>query len=121
MPKNRSARRPSPVVTRIADSPPRDSPAGRLARAYSADALDALLAVDELRRDLDEIEAQQLIAARLARRTWAEIGAGLGLTRQAAWKRYGRLVDRLTAAGLLDPLEPDQGGQERPQAGTADS
>lgn len=113
--KKRPQPRPVPRArVRVADSPPRDSPAGRLARAYDVDALDALVAIEELRQDLEELEARQLVAAREARRTWAEIGAGVGLSRQAAWKRYGRLVDRLTREGLMEPLEADQGGQERP-------
>jgi hypothetical protein len=69
------------------------------------DSLGALVAVEELRRDLDRLEAEALRAARQSRWTWEAIGAGVGLTRQAAWKRYGRLMAR---------LETDEGGQGRP-------
>ena len=94
--------------------PPADSPAGRLARAQTP-SLDALAAIDELRRDLDELELGALAAARLSRWTWAEIGAGVGLSRQAAWKRYGRLVDRVVIVDVCDDhCSHDQGGQGRP-------
>lgn len=107
--------RPAPVNPAVTESVPADSPAGRLARAQSPASLDALVAIDELRRDLDQLELEALAAARFSRWTWAEIGAGVGLSRQAAWKRYGRLVDRVVIVDVCDEhCSHDQGGQGRP-------
>lgn len=49
-------------------------------------------ALEEARRNLDAA----VQAARAQGRTWAQIGEELGMTRQAAFKRFGRPVDPST-------------------------
>ena len=45
------------------------------------------------KRQLADFERRAVQRHRAAGRTWAEIGQALGVTRQAAWERYGRKVD----------------------------
>jgi hypothetical protein len=47
----------------------------------------------------DAVQAELRLRERVAllrdrRATWAEIGAALGVTRQAAWERFGRRTSR---------------------------
>ena len=88
---------------------PADSPRGRLNRAMQpvlndrTAAIDRLAAIDELRTWLDEQEAMAVIGARMARATWAEMGAAVGTSRQGAHNRWGATVKRYEQAGFLDP------------------
>ena len=53
---------------------------------------DALRRIDELaqqRDDLDVDLAESVGAARAAHRSWSEIGAMLGVSKQAAQRKYG--------------------------------
>lgn len=84
---------------------PPGSPAGRVRRAMAATSSDALLALDrlraiiELRAWLDDQEAEAVIGARMARATWAEMGAAIGSSRQAAFNRWGPTVKRSRPPG----------------------
>lgn len=94
---------------------PVDSPAGRVQRVLRSRlgnrhaALDALVAIDELRAWLAEQEPQAVIGARIARATWAEMGEAVGITRQGAFNRWGAVVKGYEAAGVLEALpEPPE-------------
>jgi len=90
---------------------PPDSFADLLRRAVASSlsdreqALDRITAIDQLRRELDDQEKMAVIGARMARRTWAELGAAVGTSRQAAYNRWGEMVKRYEAAGLLDDVD----------------
>ena len=57
-------------------------------------ALQAIARLTELRKEVDAAILEAVCEARGKRRTWAEIGAMLGVTRQAAQHKYGpRLAD----------------------------
>ncbi|MCI2956305.1 hypothetical protein MN032_01265 [Agromyces atrinae] len=49
-----------------------------------------LLAIAELRRELDRYEATVVRQARTIGMPWQQIAGGLGVTRQAVHKRYGK-------------------------------
>lgn len=97
---------------RLNDACPKlvDSPGGRLARVLGAStsdpcrALDRLSATDELRNWLGETEVEAVIGARLARCTWAEIGAAIGISKAAAWNRWGQMISRYEQAGIIDEV-----------------
>lgn len=86
---------------------PPTSPAGRVRRALGGTltdrraAVDRLAAVDELRGWLSEQEREAVLGARLARVTWVEMGAAVGISRQGAHNRWGAIVKNLEAAGVL--------------------
>ena len=50
------------------------------------------LAADAVRAEIRLRERVTLLRDRRA--TWAEIGASLGVTRQAAWERFGRRTSK---------------------------
>jgi len=57
------------------------------------DGVDRIIAAQrELERAREDLR-RAVQEARSAGRTWAEIGAALGTTRQAAFKRFGRVID----------------------------
>lgn len=58
--------------------------------ASSEDPAIGLRAVVALRRLTERLEAIQVTAARRAGWTWQQIGDALGITRQAAHKKYRR-------------------------------
>ena len=93
---------------------PPTSPVGRVQRATvttSSDAplaLDRLEAIQQLRAWLDDQEAQAVIGCRMARATWAEMGAAIGSTRQAAFNRWGPTIKRYEAVGLIDEIPEPQ-------------
>jgi hypothetical protein len=86
---------------------PADSPRGRLNRAlYStstdpARALDRLAAVEELQKLLKDQEHQAVLGARMAGCSWIEMGEAIGWTRRRAHARWGEMVRRFEAGGLL--------------------
>jgi hypothetical protein len=69
----------------------------RMARALVARAergdLDALTALRETRREIQAREADAVAGLRAKGYTWAEIGAALGITKQAAEKTFGKDED----------------------------
>lgn len=73
-------------------TPPKNSPRGRLVRAFHpADPIDALEAITGLRQDLVEAEDHAALLARQDGATWQEIADALGITRQAAHQRWGHI------------------------------
>lgn len=68
--------------------PPADTPAGRLRTIWSTDFDAALVALAELRADLDARERTLVAGHRRNGATWQAIGARLGITRQAAQQRH---------------------------------
>jgi hypothetical protein len=48
------------------------------------------LAADEVRRSLEDDIAASVRRLHMRGLSWADIGALIGTTRQAAWERYGR-------------------------------
>jgi len=100
-----------------------DSPAGVLFRIMGRPttgsperALDRMVAVQALKARLDQEEQDAVIGGRMARCTWAEMGQAVGTSRQGAWNRWGEMIHRYEAAGLLQPGDhfPGQGADEFP-------
>ena len=60
------------------------------AEAGSDDPIEALRAIDRLRRELDRVEAVAVRRARNANASWQLIALALGVSRQAVHKKYGR-------------------------------
>jgi len=60
------------------------------ASAGSDDPIEALRAIDRLRRELDRVEAVAVRRARNANASWQLIALALGVSRQAVHKKYGR-------------------------------
>ena len=67
-------------------SPPESLPLDDLLATLPTLSADAALAEVRLR--------ERVTLLRDRRATWAEIGAALGVTRQAAWERFGRRASR---------------------------
>ena len=67
--------------------------ARRVLRAYArriADGdIEALTLMVDLADDLDDATRQAIDGLRASGYSWAEIGSRLGITRQAAWQRWG--------------------------------
>lgn len=81
----------------------------RLARAVAAqDPEEGLRAIAALRDRLQDLEARQVQAALKAGRSWREIAAALGISRQAAHRRH--------SARPLPPKPPVAAGSEAPVA-----
>ncbi len=53
----------------------------------------ALQAVARLRRLLEQLEAEHVVAARRAGRSWHEIASRLGVTKQTVHRKYHRYED----------------------------
>lgn len=91
---------------------PADCGIGLVIRAEAASTGDHVIALDRvsatvlLRHWVDQIEIQAVIGARMARCTWAELGTAAGTTKQGAYNRWGKRIDRYEAAGLLPGDEP---------------
>ena len=90
-------------------SPP-DLPAGHLARIDGAPtlgdptlSLDRLAAIQAQRAWLDDQQLQAIIGARLAHCTWPDINGALDVTTQEACAKWGALVGRYEAVGILAP------------------
>ncbi|MGE3192602.1 MAG: hypothetical protein AB7K08_03925 [Microbacteriaceae bacterium] len=60
------------------------------AEAGSDDPIEALRAIERLRRELDRVEAVAVRRARNANASWQLIALALGVSRQAVHKKYGR-------------------------------
>jgi hypothetical protein len=63
--------------------------------------LEVLREVAKYQRYLAAIERRAVQASRAEGRTWDEVGAASGVTRQASWKRWGRTF------ASLEPLDPE--------------
>ncbi|MGW0523269.1 hypothetical protein [Crossiella sp. NPDC003009] len=62
-----------------------------LSRATGVDdPIEGLAAAAELRRELERLEAVLVRRARVAGRTWTEVAAALGVSKQAVHKKHGR-------------------------------
>jgi hypothetical protein len=61
--------------------------------APRAPSLQALASVAKVADDMESVVLRLVEQARKDHRSWADIGAALGITRQAAHARYGRLVE----------------------------
>jgi hypothetical protein len=105
------------------ESAPPDSPRGGLERAFRSNRLwqereragvpaddwgDALRAIAELRRNLERQEDQIVFRMRLRGASWTDIGAELGISKQAAHERFAK------SAGLLDELDTATGRTSLP-------
>ena len=60
------------------------------ASAGSDDPIEALNAIAELHKELDQLEAVTVRAARIRGASWQLIALALGVTKQAVHKKYGR-------------------------------
>ncbi|MEO8261562.1 MAG: hypothetical protein ABI566_03245 [Pseudolysinimonas sp.] len=60
------------------------------ASAGSDDPIEALRAIERLRRELDRVEAVAVRRARNSTASWQLIALALGVSRQAVHKKYGR-------------------------------
>jgi DNA invertase Pin-like site-specific DNA recombinase len=60
------------------------------AQSGSDDPIEALRAIERLRRELDRVEAVAVRRARNANASWQLIALALGVSRQAVHKKYGR-------------------------------
>ncbi len=81
---------------RVPPTIPPDSPRGRFLRVYEGNpcshvdgALDVLDAIAGLRRQLVDQEDFAALRARQHGATWEQIGAALGVSKQAAQQRWG--------------------------------
>jgi hypothetical protein len=74
-----------------------------LTAAVAADPLAALTAIGEVRRDLEARERDAVRAA-IQRHSWSEIGAALGVSKQAAHQRLAKAW----AAELRDEIRAAQ-------------
>lgn len=70
------------------------------------DPLVAVASARTLSRAVDDALRAAVTRARGAGRTWQEIGALLGTTRQAAFQRFGRPIDPRTGAPMTQELLP---------------
>lgn len=48
----------------------------------------------DLEASLEAVRKEVVSSLRASGRSWAQVGAALGVTRQAAWKRYGPKAPR---------------------------
>jgi hypothetical protein len=64
-----------------------------LAGDWQADPLGTLCDAARLGTALEKLEADLVRHARAAGRSWTEIAAALGTTRQAAWQRFASRAD----------------------------
>jgi hypothetical protein len=65
----------------------------RLIGDWDAEPLDGLCESARLARAVDKLQRDLVRRARDAGRTWTEIGASLGISRQAAWERFSSPPD----------------------------
>lgn len=74
-----------------------------VAGAAGDDPLDLVAAAQELRSEAARVAAGAVVAARAAGKSWTEIGAVLGVTKQAASDRFKDAEDRFKS-GLIAPV-----------------
>lgn len=74
---------------------PNTSPAALLHACYLGDGLDRLDAIHDLIEDLGQQQDHAALLARSESATWDEIGYAVGITRQAAQQRWGRIAARI--------------------------
>lgn len=74
---------------------------------HDADALDALRTALEIREGAETLVAAAVREARQAGRTWQQVGEVLGVSRQAAFQRYGKPIDPRTGAEMNTRPLPD--------------
>jgi hypothetical protein len=93
---------------------PPDSPAGQMTRICGLPtlgdpfrSLDRLAAIEELRTWLDDQQLQAIIGARLAGCAWPDIAVAAGVTTQDATAKWGAVIGRYEALGLLAPHPDD--------------
>ncbi len=70
----------------------------RLRRDSAADPIEVLRAISAFQKYFAAIEKEAVKVARSQNRTWHEIGAALGRSRQAIWQRAASGVDESKAA-----------------------
>ncbi|MGI9016975.1 MAG: hypothetical protein ACR2HR_07720 [Euzebya sp.] len=61
----------------------------------SGDALDVLGALSSMTEQITRWRRQAVAHARIQGRSWAEIGAALGMSRQAAWEQFSADIDTM--------------------------
>ena len=71
-------------------------------------ALQAIAKLAELRKEVDAIILEAVREARGKRHTWAEIGAMLGVTRQAAQHKYGPKLADVPVEGAREVIDADE-------------
>lgn len=71
-------------------------------------ALQAIAKLAELRNEVDAALLEAVREARGKRHTWAEIGAMLGVTRQAAEHKYGPELDDVLVEGSRTVIDTDE-------------
>jgi Protein of unknown function (DUF3887) len=91
---------------------------GRLLSEESASPLDAIAFIQGAASEIGEGMQAAVQRARQAGRTWAEVGQVLGISRQAAFQRFGRPADPRTGQPMASSMLP--GAAERGAALVAD-
>jgi hypothetical protein len=91
---------------------------GQLFAAESASPLDAIAFIQGVASEIAEGTQAAVERARTAGHTWAEVGQVLGISRQAAFQRFGRPVDPRTGQLMAAAMLP--GAAERGAALLAD-
>ena len=91
---------------------------GQLLSEESASPLDAIAFIQGAASEIGEGMQAAVQRARKAGRTWAEVGQVLGISRQAAFQRFGKLADPRTGQPMASLALP--GAAERGAALLAD-
>ena len=77
-----------------------------------ADPLDALRALARFDTELSRLRRETIETARRSGATWDQIGAALGMSRQAAWEYYTRSIRaRLEASTATSDLTDEEAEQ----------
>jgi hypothetical protein len=91
---------------------------GRLLSQESASPLDAIAFIQGAASEIGEGMQAAVQRARKAGQTWADVGQVLGISRQAAFQRFGRPADPVTGQPMAALMVP--GAAERGAALVAD-
>jgi hypothetical protein len=91
---------------------------GQLLSQESASPLDAIAFIQGAASEIGEGMQAAVQRARKAGQTWAEVGQVLGISRQAAFQRFGRPADPVTGQPMASLMVP--GAAERGAALIAD-